>query len=506
MKIRLFAALALFLSAAFAFAQEPTIKDIDGLVLGERVLTLYDSPVPVCDQPVTGYAFNHLASLAYCTRDELRLMGLPNPDAVKTPPAPSRLLGKNDKAGSYFDGPLLWDSDAGRLALFRVYDDGRQATRELLLYDFLTRKLTPIISEAWVDNACWSSDGKLLAYSVMDRPDSPRAGLWVLEMKSQEKTRIVPRPALSLAFVEQNNILCYQTIEPANYCYTFAIKQSQKLEALPLTSWRISPDGRYLATLKDKNLAIRNLVTGNQVFSAPAETMGCWFPYSNDIMVFLGPKQNLLMTALSGPSQGMVREVTDLMVDPASGFSIPSAQWSGKIQQLPDRSEQVTWLAFVNQHKLFIKQVWHREFSGYDKIALGQIRSNESEILLTNMKQVTLAALMFADDNDDTLPAADDFLRLLTPYVRGTYVFERPGHPKKPVVKICYKGAGVPLKDIEDPADTVVFKIDLGSKEVILGFADGHAVTRSREIAERVINNPNNALGPNGALKEKYAP
>jgi hypothetical protein len=504
MKIGCAVALALLLLTAFALAQDQIPPHF---TLGNNTLVPVPesliASVPVTDQPVTGFAFNYRGLLTYCTRTSLSTITLPDTVQGGAPLSPPTLLAQNEASlNSYFEGPLLWDFDAVKLAGFRVgMKDSKPAIRELWIYDCMTRQLSIAVPQVRVNLACWSFDGRKLAYSVNQAADPGQIGLWLLDLNSRAKTKITSQPALSLAFYKNDAALFYQTPEPVTYSYQFSTAKAEKLPGFPRSPWQLSPDGRYRAALSEENLEVREMNTGNKVFSAPAAAIGGWLPYNNDIFAYLAPDQRPTITPLTGPE----KSATLSFGLPAEVLPSASLQWSGQVQPISGEPGNIIWLAYQADNKLLAQRVWFGNIPELNKPPTAREGEREKAILLSNMKQIALAALMFADDHDETLPPSADFIKQLTPYVQNNLAFFQPGNPKRPVVRICYQGDGIPIGDIPDIAFTVIFKIDTG-KDVVMGFADGHVKSLPRKEAAAVINDPNNALGPNGALKEKYAP
>jgi prepilin-type processing-associated H-X9-DG protein len=114
---------------------------------------------------------------------------------------------------------------------------------------------------------------------------------------------------------------------------------------------------------------------------------------------------------------------------------------------------------------------------------------------LSNVKQITLAMLMFADDHDEHLPKADRWIEDLMPYVRSEEVFKCPDDDSGARSSYAMNSAlsGLALKEIKDPSNLVlVFETNkpgnnpAGGPEAVqlrhnngryavYGYVDGHA-------------------------------
>ena len=126
--------------------------------------------------------------------------------------------------------------------------------------------------------------------------------------------------------------------------------------------------------------------------------------------------------------------------------------------------------------------------------ALAKAKAKAQSIqCLSNMRQLTLALTMYADDNKGELPAGAKWCDALKPYLAGnSNVFIcRQGNPAlRSHYALNAQAAGHSMKDIQSPAQTVVvFECEggwnvSGGRELLpakprhtaytVGFADGH--------------------------------
>ena len=93
----------------------------------------------------------------------------------------------------------------------------------------------------------------------------------------------------------------------------------------------------------------------------------------------------------------------------------------------------------------------------------------------SNLKQLMLAVTMYSMDNDDILPAAANWQKLLKEYVGDEKTNVCPA-TQKPYI---YALNGQSLKDIKQPSKTIAFYEDFGGhKDAInIAFVDGHVET-----------------------------
>jgi prepilin-type processing-associated H-X9-DG protein len=124
---------------------------------------------------------------------------------------------------------------------------------------------------------------------------------------------------------------------------------------------------------------------------------------------------------------------------------------------------------------------------------------------VSNMKQLCLAAMMYAQDQDEKLPT-EGWPKQLEPYSKNPAIYRCPGAPDKEIgYAINEKVAGVKLGGLADPAETVLFfesdlavDIPFGGIDalvekprhaglVVVGFADGHVKAVPGEEARKLL-------------------
>lgn len=102
---------------------------------------------------------------------------------------------------------------------------------------------------------------------------------------------------------------------------------------------------------------------------------------------------------------------------------------------------------------------------------------------LSNVKQLGLAMLMYAQDHKDTLPEAKNFRSALMPYLKNPAVFTAPGAPAGETSYFMEpRLSGLQFKAIARPAETAAIVEGKAGKAVYpyrgraaVGFVDGHA-------------------------------
>lgn len=93
-----------------------------------------------------------------------------------------------------------------------------------------------------------------------------------------------------------------------------------------------------------------------------------------------------------------------------------------------------------------------------------RVRDGGPSTCMSNMKQLVLAALMYAEDNDQRLPLASNWSDALEPYAKSRYTFECPeAHRRGPGYAYNRRLRSRAVDDIEDQEATVMlFESDLG--------------------------------------------
>jgi prepilin-type processing-associated H-X9-DG protein len=152
-------------------------------------------------------------------------------------------------------------------------------------------------------------------------------------------------------------------------------------------------------------------------------------------------------------------------------------------------------LVQVNGHwKVDIAATFKAMPDGVHQFAQMQQQQAQQATCLSNLKQLALAALMFANDHDQQLPEADKWMDELAPYIKDPKILQCPAAPQ---LKYGYAMnaalSGQLLDKIPQPASTVLFfESDLGTRNAAGGaeavcqpgrhnggncfaFVDGHA-------------------------------
>lgn len=97
----------------------------------------------------------------------------------------------------------------------------------------------------------------------------------------------------------------------------------------------------------------------------------------------------------------------------------------------------------------------------------------ERETCMSNLKQIALAALMYAQDWDETLPKAD-WVPALRPYMNNDRLFVCPARPHQPIGYAFNKALlGASPAKIERPAETImIFESKLAGDSPVGGADD----------------------------------
>jgi prepilin-type processing-associated H-X9-DG protein len=96
------------------------------------------------------------------------------------------------------------------------------------------------------------------------------------------------------------------------------------------------------------------------------------------------------------------------------------------------------------------------------------LEAAERQVVMSNAKQLALAAMMYAQDYDENMPSPDGINGKLEPYTKNTSLFNG----------FTYTFAGGPLSGIKEPASTEIgYVIGPGGRAIM--FADGHVKWKS---------------------------
>lgn len=124
---------------------------------------------------------------------------------------------------------------------------------------------------------------------------------------------------------------------------------------------------------------------------------------------------------------------------------------------------------------------------------------------ISNMKQLCLAAMMYAQDWDETLPS-EQWPQQLEPYLKNAEIYQCPGAKERQYAFAINEALiGAKLSDIKRPAETVLFfesnlpdDLPFGGPDGLLmeprhrgmitvGFVDGHCKLMKPEEAKKLL-------------------
>ena len=140
--------------------------------------------------------------------------------------------------------------------------------------------------------------------------------------------------------------------------------------------------------------------------------------------------------------------------------SLPAFAWSDDGSQLAYLMAGHVYVVDIADHQPSPRE---RLFAGED-LPCPEMRLAAVDIL----KQIGLATLEFAEDNDEMLPSADHFHDALLPYIKDEKYFHAGSHPV-----IYTPPTSLALAKMDAPAETTIGRIDLDCGSVVL-YADGH--------------------------------
>ncbi|NIM05298.1 MAG: hypothetical protein GTO55_04230 [Armatimonadetes bacterium] len=421
--------------------------------------------------------------------------------------------------GPFLEGPIAWSPDGARLAVYVVTEDASKsyASRDLWVVDYKTGQREILTLNMWVTAEAWSPNSRWLA--LVAEPANPeladlvtrpaRPGLWLFDVQSGERKRIADG-AISLEWSKDSSWLRFRRSGDSKEAQQYDTATS-KLSSTPsfppeARPWEISPDGRFIATMKrsmdGSRLEVRERSSGTLLVNVPAEAMGCWHP-DNRLLAYFGPDGALMMTTVEGEHRGRAAKVTVEAEYNVPPFQAP-LQWSSQStlpqyrearqqgQTVPTPEPMMSWFALISKGKLCVLCMDHENYprppSASELAALRRLDEKEETMLvLANIKQIGMAVLMYAGDNDGQAPpSGPKFFEAVRPYVSTTDIFDRPGYPNQPVFRYLLPG-GFDLEKLKMPVDVPIAVIDYWGDQGVVAFADGHASWIRGDGLEKVL-------------------
>jgi len=230
----------------------------------------------------------------------------------------------------------------------------------------------------------------------------------------------------------------------------------------------------------------------------------------------LDPMQMMLLMGLmrGGPGGGMDNDFIPfmLLMNAGKGSRQPTAVVQGdKLYVVDDRSIYVINLATGTVEKTIVYKPKRSltDLLGAMGPAFDQARERaRQEACQSNLKQLCLAVIMYAQDHDETLPDAD-WANGIQPYTKNAQILICPSRPDLPVGYAFNEAlVGFQMGAIARPAETVMlFESDLGGDTPVggpdalcqqaphnggvdLGFADGHVKWVTLDEARDLLAQP----------------
>ncbi|MEO7716858.1 MAG: hypothetical protein ABIY70_11680 [Capsulimonas sp.] len=144
------------------------------------------------------------------------------------------------------------------------------------------------------------------------------------------------------------------------------------------------------------------------------------------------------------------------------GNDFPEASWSptGKA------------VAFVAHGDIFLANLAKRSATALEKQSVGEKMSCEEEkhLAASNLKQIALGILQYAQDNDEHFPAAANLEKTIYPYLKTISLFTLDGSRF-----VYHAPADLAMASMDEPAQTVLGEMELPCAHIVL-YADGHVM------------------------------
>ncbi len=183
------------------------------------------------------------------------------------------------------------------------------------------------------------------------------------------------------------------------------------------------------------------------------------------------------------------RDGTNVSVTTSAGLCVYSVAAEGRclVAQLPGGPPEYA-VAYVR-----MSPEVHAVFT--DPATFAAARAANAKLgCISNVRQLAMAVLTYAEDFDETLPA-EDWAKTVAPYVRNDAIFRCPGDGELPSYAMNPALFGKKLSDIREPSETVMlFESDNG-KDIayrhggvaVVAYADGHAAYVMAEQARDAL-------------------
>ncbi len=246
------------------------------------------------------------------------------------------------------------------------------------------------------------------------------------------------------------------------------------IEEMP-SPWFMSPD-RRMRLISNPGLSIEDRETGSvtQVFKQFDGELRGWTPDSRMIVYYKsdvikdqsGKRAERLRTCwLAVPGDEKWNHMcVALDVDADSGLSF---------------SHDGMKMAYRSRGRITLAEMGWADMSTAEKADAGMPLTEEEEkgLLAKNAKQIGAGLSMYAADWDGGLPSADEFVQQLDPYAKNSNLFNRPGTTQ---LAFQYFPLG-DMKNISNPAETVIGKFDVGYSWQVILYADGHVKVEPKQ-------------------------
>lgn len=335
----------------------------------------------------------------------------------------------------WLTGPLLWSADSRKLACTVATnhpnsDEKMAMFGDLLVLDMLRGSVESIFSQPQtrIHLDRWNPDGKSIRHYDNTGSNKPYQ-----QMES---------------FLDRKT----NTVGP-------------DLAEIP----EKSPDGRMQVADKP-GLSVEDLVTGEvkEVFKEYQVNVIGWTPDSK-MIVYQEPQM-----VMDAPGDRKLRLNTLWLAVPEKHkLNHMCVALDAKVGSNNAFSHNGLRMAYVSSGRACLSILGWAELDTADKLTAGIPLDEEEEknLLLNQAKQIGVAAMMFASDNDDQFPSGDDFASQMGLYARNTNIFNRPGTDQ---IAFQYFPLGS-MAAIDNAANSIMGIFDVGYSWQVVLYSDGHA-------------------------------
>jgi Tol biopolymer transport system component len=336
------------------------------------------------------------------------------------------------------------------------------------------------------DTTIWNRDGSQFAITLGSREDgTPRCRLCTIDVahsaiQELASTKGSIRTLTPFKWSRDGATIQYLariTGQPETLKEISPDGKNDKMLVTGYDDHWISPDGMLRLMKNNPGLSVLNIQTGQAggILKSSGYSDVTWSPNSRMFTYYTETS----LSDDSGSRHKTVRCIWLAGIEPTklNDMCVAIDADDNRVTQ-PSLSADSTILAYTSQRRLYVAKLEWRPMNVVEKLTLGrQLNEQDQEelkqLLLSQGKQLGLAALMYAQDNGDKMPNMDTAMQDMMPYLgNNADVLLFPGSDSKPAFTQVFEGT---QSSLNEPAEQQLFTLDGGYDWQIVVYADGHA-------------------------------